>query len=51
MENKIWIIDNVPERCLIIMLTSSDMGAWELGKRPNLTALLMIEYSRCLSEL
>ena len=28
----------------------SDTGIWELGKNPDLTALLMIDCSRCLSE-
>ena len=29
---------------------SSNKGAWEMGRRPSLTALVMMDCNRCLSE-
>ena len=50
VENMVVIAYNIREKCLVGLLTDFEHRNLRIGQKPDLTALLMIDCSRCLSE-
>ena len=50
MQNMILVMNDAGKSAWSACPQSSNRGAWDLGKKPNLTALFITDCNRCLSE-